>query len=73
MAFSEIKSTNSAAHNLTGDWQQADSGGIASLGDRSFFPTGELSAPSGLPHIYLFFNIHVSSLKRRRGFACQFA
>lgn len=37
MAFSEIKSTNSAAHNLTGDWRRADSGGIASLGDLSFF------------------------------------
>lgn len=46
MAFSEIKTTNSAFHNLTGDWREADSWMIASLGD-FFFPKGELSTPSG--------------------------
>lgn len=47
MAFSEIKTTNSTFHNLTGDWREANSWMIASLGD-FFFPKGELSAPSAV-------------------------
>lgn len=52
MAFSEIKTTNSAFHNLTGDWREADSCLIASLGD--FFLIGELST-----HQLFLFSIHV--------------
>lgn len=52
MAFSEIKTTNSAFHNLTGDWREADPWMIASLGD-FFFPKGELSTPSGF--FFFFF------------------
>ena len=58
MAFSEIKTTNSAFHNLTGDWREADSWMIASLGDFFFFPKGELSTPSG----FLFFFLHPCGL-----------
>lgn len=38
MAFSKIKTTNSAFHNLTGDWREVGSWLIASLGDFSFSP-----------------------------------
>ena len=69
MAFSEIKTTNSAFHNLTGDWREADSWMIASLGDFFFFPKGELSTPSGF--FFFFFYIHVASFKHCCS-ACRF-
>ncbi len=64
MAFSEIKTTNSAFHNLTGDWREADSWMIASLGDFFF-------SQRGIKHTIKFFFIHVASFKHCCS-ACQF-